>query len=60
MLTVNTNCSTETVTGSEKLNYLYHSGDYTTMNDELLNINWDSEFEGRNVNENWELLKKGD
>ena len=51
MLTVNTNCSIETVTGSEKLNYLYHSGDYTTMNDELLNIKWDSEFEGRNFNE---------
>ncbi|MEW8547780.1 MAG: endonuclease/exonuclease/phosphatase family protein, partial [Candidatus Thiodiazotropha sp.] len=43
------NCST--------MKYLYDKGDYLSMNTELSSVDWHNEFEGKCIEEKWNILK---
>ena len=39
------------------VNYAYNKGNYEEMNNELSSIDWENEFRGKSLDENWNLLK---
>ena len=42
---------------NDKPRRLYHKGNYTEINRCLNEVNWEAEFEGKNIHQKWEIFK---
>ena len=57
LITFSFNCYTvPEFEGSQKVKYNYHKGNYQSINADLLQIDWDEEFQGLDLSRSWSRL----